>query len=306
MDFGYLPDLSAVDFRLPLDHPDTVRQLNLNARDVNLLPTVYIGAPQWTNKAWLGTYYPAAAKDKDLLFYYGQQFNTIELNTTYYRIPDEATITRWRTTVPAGFKFCPKFPQLISHEKQLVGAEDLTAAFCDAIMQLEENLGTCFLQLPPLFGPKSLPILEKYILSLPEALPLAIEFRNPDWFADFEAGREAFALLEACRVGTVLTDVAGRRDVLHMRLTTPTSFIRFNGYRLHPSDYTRIDAWVKKLKYWFQEGLQTAYFFVHQSRDENIPPLVHYLTEQLAEVCNIDLRNLCKPIVEEVQGKLFE
>ncbi len=305
MDFGYLPDIGNVDFRLPPDHPDTLRQLHINARDATKLPTVFIGAPQWTNKAWVGSYYPASAKEKDFLKYYGQQFNTIELNTTHYRIPDESLVSKWTDAVGPDFKFCPKFPQIISHEKQLTGAEDLTNAFCDSVLKMKENLGVSFLLLPPLFGPKSLPILEKFILSLPEALPLAIEFRHPDWFIDFEAAREAFALLEACRVGTVLTDVAGRRDVLHMRLTTSTAFVRFNGYRLHPSDYTRIDAWVKRLKVWFQEGLQTVYFFVHQSRDENIPPLVQYLIEQLALVCHIDLSYLCKPLPQEIQGKLF-
>ena len=59
MDFGFLPDLETVDFRLPPDHPDTMRQLNLNARDVAVLPAFYIGAPQWLNKEWVGTLYPA-------------------------------------------------------------------------------------------------------------------------------------------------------------------------------------------------------------------------------------------------------
>lgn len=307
MDFGYRSDISNIDFRLPPDHPDTLRQLHLNARDVTKLPTVYLGAPQWTNKAWIGSYYPAAAKEKDFLKHYARLFNTIELNTTYYRIPEASLIDRWREVVAdnPGFKFCPKFPQLISHEKQLTGAEDQTAAFCEAILSLKENLGVSFLQLPPAFGPKSLPVLEQFILSLPEALPLAVEFRHPDWFADFEAAREGFALLEACRVGTVLTDVAARRDVLHMRLTTPTLFVRFNGYHLHPSDFSRTDEWIRRLKFWFQEGLQTVYFFVHQVHFENIPPLAQHFIKQLGEVCNIDLSYLCKPLPQEVQGKLF-
>jgi uncharacterized protein YecE (DUF72 family) len=305
MDFGYLPDISTVDFRLPPDHPDTLAQLHYSARDVSRPPVFYIGAPQWVNKSWLGNLYPANAKEKDFLYHYARQFNTIELNSTHYGIPSEATISRWREAVTPEFKFCPKFPQLISHEKQLVGAEDLTTAFCDAILGLEENLGVSFLQLPPTFGPKSLPILEKFILSLPEVLPLAIEFRHPDWFSDFEAGREAFALLEACRVGTVFTDVASRRDVLHMRLTTPTVLLRFNGYKLQPSDYTRVDAWVKRFKIWFQEGLQTVYFFMHQHHAENIPPLVLYLIERLATVCHLDMSYLCKPLPQEIQGKLF-
>ena len=305
MDFGYLPDLSAVDFRLPPDHPDTRRQLHANARDVSQRPTVYLGCPVWHNKPWRGTYYPAKAPEKDFLHHYARQFNTIELNTTHYRIPDEGTIKRWREAVTPEFKFCPKFPQVISHEHQLVNTADLTDAFCSAILGLKENLGISFLQLPPTFGPKKLPILEQYLLSLPEALPLAVEFRHPDWFSDFEAGREAFALLEACRVATVLTDTAGRRDVLHMRLTTPTVLLRFNGYSLHPTDYTRVNAWVKRFKHWFQEGLQTIYFFMHQHHIEHAPTLLRYLIEELDKICHLDLSYLCKPLPREIQGKLF-
>jgi uncharacterized protein YecE (DUF72 family) len=113
-------------------------------------------------------------RDKAALLWYGKQFNTIELNSTHYHIPGPDTIDRWRQAVPADFRFCPKFPQLISHEAQLRSTQSLTATFCEAIAGLEEKLGDSFLQLPPGFGPNQLPDLEAFVQFVPETVPLAV------------------------------------------------------------------------------------------------------------------------------------
>jgi hypothetical protein len=105
-------------------------------------------------------------------------------------------------------------------------------------------------------------------------------------------------------IATVITDVAGRRDVLHQRLTSTTAFIRFNGYGLHPTDYTRIDAWVKCLNRWMDQGLQTVYFFIHQQNINHAPVLVNYLIDKLKQESGIEL-DKCKPIPQPVQGSLF-
>ncbi|WP_373330873.1 DUF72 domain-containing protein [Salmonirosea aquatica] len=68
----------------------------------------------------MGKIYPSNAKDKDFLYHYTRQFNTIELNMTHYQIPSDDTIDRWRDTAPEGFKYCPKWPQIISHDAQLL------------------------------------------------------------------------------------------------------------------------------------------------------------------------------------------
>ena len=131
MDFGKLQNIEQVDFTLPADHPDTQPLLIRNKQDEK--PDVYIGLPVWVNKAWVGNIYPATMREKDSLLWYARQFNTIELNSTHYHIPGDTTIERWRNSVPRGFKFCPKFPQLISHESALQNTQSMTAAFCEAI-----------------------------------------------------------------------------------------------------------------------------------------------------------------------------
>lgn len=302
MDFGKLSDISLVDFTLPPDHPDTLPFLQQFKRTEK--PQVYIGLPVWVNKSWVGSWYPAGMPEKDALHWYGKQFNTIELNSSHYHIPGQSTIERWLQVTPQGFKFCPKFPQLISHESQLRHTADLTAAFCSAIAGLEDKLGDSFLQLPPYFGPKQLPDLEAFVQFIPETIPFTVELRHPDWYIDNVASLELFEVLQKYKVGTVLTDVAGRRDVLHMRLTTPSAMVRFVGNSLHPTDYTRIDAWVQRLKVWFENGLQQLYFFVHEPDNTLAPDLALYLIKELNKVCNLDIK-LPKKFVQAVQGELF-
>ena len=304
MDFGKLLDISRIDFALPPDHPDTFSVLSRYRQAGEKKPEVYIGLPVWVNKAWVGAYYPTGMREKDSLLWYARQFNTIELNSTHYHIPGPDTIDRWRHAVPPGFTFCPKFPQLISHEGPLSRSLDLAATFCEAIAGLEDKLGCSFLQLPPGFGPKQLPDLENFVQYVPESVPLAVELRHPDWFTDHVASLELFEVLEKYRVSTVLTDVSGRRDVLHMRLTTPTAMVRFVGNGLHPTDYTRIEDWVARIKVWLDAGLQQLYFFVHEPDNTASPELATYLTEKLNQVCGLDLKPP-KKYVQAVQGELF-
>ncbi len=304
MDFGKLSDISRVDFRLPPTHPDTLPLLEQARTQAPVKPSVYVGMPVWVNKPWIGHYYPATMREKDSLLWYGKQFNTIELNSTHYHIPGPATIERWRQAVPQGFTFCPKFPQLISHEAQLSRSLDLSASFCEAIAGLEDKLGHSFLQLPPSFGPHQLKDLETFVQYVPESVPLHVELRHPDWFKDHVVSLELFEVLEKFRVGTVLTDVSGRRDVLHMRLTTPVAMVRFVGNALHPTDYSRIDAWVERLRQWFEAGLQQLYFFVHEPDNITSPDLAIYLMEQLNQVCGFDLKPP-KKYLQAKQGELF-
>ncbi|AKQ47224.1 hypothetical protein TH63_18780 [Rufibacter radiotolerans] len=302
MDFGRLSNISQVDFTLPEDHPATHQVLARAQRPTK--PSLYLGCPTWTNKSWLGTYYPDGAQDAQLLYWYGRQFNTLEMNTTHYRIPDATSINRWRQAVPTGFVFCPKLPQVISHDQLLRHVGEPTKLFCDAILGLEDRLGMAFLQLPPFFGPEDWPTLDQFLEQFPKEVPLAVEFRHEDWFKESPVTQQAFQTLEERSITTIMTDVAGRRDVLHMRLTTPVAMIRFNGYGLVPSDYTRLDAWAERIHQWLEEGLHRLYFFMHQPEVLDAPPALAYLMDQLEKRTCLSLPRPQK-VVQFVQGSLF-
>ena len=303
MDFGKLDDISKVDFSLPPDNLFTTKILN-NSICKSQNPQIKIGLTVWANKDWVGKIYPANAKEKDFLYYYSRQFNTIELNTTHYQIPSETTIRRWKEAVPANFKFCPKFPQIISHDKMLVGAESLTNEFCTNILGLGENLGTTFLQLSPTFEPKNLQNLEKFLKTLPENFPIAVEFRHQNWFKNPKIWQETSEILTNLNVGTVITDVSGRRDVLHQTLTTPILTLRFVGNELHETDFQRVDAWCNCLKNWFEKGLQTAYIFVHCGENKLAIELTKHWIQQLKKQIEVDLEEP-KILQKVVQGSLF-
>ena len=114
-------------------------------------------------------------------------------------------------------------------------------------------------------------------------------------------------LLAMAGHSTVITDVAGRRDVLHMYLTTPIAVIRFVGNNLHASDYKRIDDWVAQLQQWFAQGLQTVYFFVHQPNNLQAPALADYLVKQLNQQCRLALPTVhwYQTVTEVKQQSLF-
>lgn len=302
MDFGRLSDLRYVDFRLPPDHPGTAAVL-AQAAPVSA-PAVYVGCPIWTNKAWLGSYFPASAREADYLSHYARQYNSIELNTTHYRIPDATTVRKWRAAVPEGFRFCPKLPQSISHERELYNADDLTLTFCRAMLELGDALGMAFLQLPPHFGPERLARLERYLLDFPAAVPLAVELRHPAWFSDNGLRESVLEMLQALGKTLVISDVAGRRDVLHQRLTTPVAFIRFNGHGLVPTDYQRADAWAERLASWLAAGLHTVYFFIHQKDIMHSPIWTQYFLERLQQLTGLVVP-APRIIPQPVQGSLF-
>jgi uncharacterized protein YecE (DUF72 family) len=228
-------------------------------------------------KAWVGPWYPAGTKDKEFLLQYGQQFNTIEHNTTHYRIPDRATVLRWRDSVPADFRYCPKIPQTISHARDLGLHGPQIQFFCDAIRDLDEKLGCCFMQLPPYFSVQYLPALDRFLAFFSNTgIPLAIEVRHESFFQKNTALESLFQILQSHSVTTVITDVAGRRDVCHMGLTTGRVLVRFVGNGLHPTDYTRVDAWAERLAHWVANGLQEAYFFCHEPDNLLAPDLTAY------------------------------
>lgn len=298
MDFGKLADITNVDFSLPPNGP-----LYLSEPETSKLKT-FIGPPIWSNKAWLGKIYPHNAKDSDFLYHYAQQFNTIELNVTHYQIPSDQTIERWKSQVNDSFLFCPKFPQVISHERQLIGAKEFTDNFVSQVLKLQGNLGISFLQLPPYFGYNRLSVLLDYLKNLSSELQVAVEFRHPSWFEKIEHWENTVRNLAEIGVSTVITDVSGRRDVAHMSLSTDTLVLRFIANNLHPTDYSRSDEWVKRLEEWQANGLKKAYLFIHTEENIQAPELSNYWVEQLNDILNL---NLSPAVIqpEVVQGSLF-
>jgi uncharacterized protein YecE (DUF72 family) len=284
MKFGKVEHPELIDFSLPETHPDTIRVLSEVKKTKN--PSVFVGCAKW-NKTDLKGFYPRGTKDE--LEYYSRQFNSIELNATFYRQFPAEQFEKWYHKTPSNFKFFPKLGQEISHWKRLVGVEDVVNTYLYNASNLKEKLGTIFLQLHSNFSPKSFDKLHNFVVSWPKEVPLAVECRHTSWFTDEAISKDFYQLLEDNNIANVLVDTAGRRDMMHMRLTNNEAFVRYVGAN-HASDYDRLDEWVIRLKEWIEIGLANIHFFIHQNLEKESPLLAAHFIKRLNKEIGTQVR----------------
>jgi len=284
MKFGKVENPELVDFTLPKTPKETIDLLNKADKSDNF--EVYVGCAKW-NKQDLKNFYPP--KTKDELSYYSKQFNSIELNATYYRSPSKENVESWANKTPKDFKFFPKIPQSISHYGRLQNVTYKLNEYLDAVALFEEKLGMIFLQMHENFAPKDFEKLENFIQNFPKGYPLAVELRHEDWFSNEENFNRLVSLLEKHNISNIIVDTAGRRDMVHMRLTSNEAFVRFVGANI-PSDYERLDEWIETIKLWKAEGLQKLYFFIHQNLELESPMLAKYFIKKLNNDLDLDIR----------------
>lgn len=274
MKFGQVEDPSIIDFSIPATAKETFTLLE--AAPPHDPIEVYVGYPKW-NKLDLKGFYPRGTKDE--LSYYATQFNAIELNATFYNTPSKQQIETWRDKTPDHFKFFPKISQSISHYRRLLNCTEKVTDFVDSTVLFDDKLGMSFLQLIENFKPKDFDRLAHFLRTFPKGYPLAVEVRNVEWFKP-EISKAYYALLQETQKTNIIVDTPGRRDMMHMHLTTPTAFIRFVSSD-SPIDYIRLDEWISVLKEWKDAGLQQIYFFIHQKIEIDSPLLASYFIENL-------------------------
>ena len=153
----------------------------------------HLGCPVWANPQWAGFFYTRKAARAEFLPQYSGVFNTVEVSSTFYAIPPIETVRRWADEVQPGFRFCLKFPRVISHDKKLISVGYETSAFLELLKVLDEAdcLGPAFLQLGPNFSARDFPRLRAYLERLPKDFPYAVEVRHADYF---DGGRHESAL----------------------------------------------------------------------------------------------------------------
>ena len=297
MKFGSVESLIGIDLSLPADNNDTIKVLGDTATK---RMEVAVGCAKW-NKTDLKNFYPKGIKDE--LAYYSTQFNSIELNATFYQSYGREQFIKWKEKTPEGFKFFPKIPQSVSHLKRLIEVKSLVDEFCYSVAGLEEKLGMIFLQMHDNFKPKDFDRLEKFIKDFPKGVPLAVELRNTEWFNNITEINRVCELFKKNNVTNVLVDTAGRRDMIHMRLTTPVAFVRYVGAN-HASDYDRLEPWVDRIATWKKAGLKELYFFIHQNHELESPLLSAFFIEKLNKKLNLKLHIPEKPTAQK-PGSLF-
>ncbi|WP_448103488.1 DUF72 domain-containing protein [Pedobacter panaciterrae] len=296
MDYGKVleSEIPVIDFKLPPDGAQTLKTLNGLTKAIK--PELYVGASKWGRKDWLGVLFPVKTKEANFLFEYAKIFDSIELNAVFYSIPSADLVEKFRRKVEnagnTNFKFFPKISRTISHIKRLEDCVVPTQLFLENISRLGDMLGPCFLQMGDNFGPKNFLKLESYLKGLPTDQLFFCEVRHEEWFSNPIVRRQYFSMLAENRIGAVITDTAGRRDVAHMELSTPEVFIRFvavGGNHLEV-DFARIDDWVSRIKQWLDKGLQKAHFMINPIDELNTPELAWYAVDRFNKELNANLR----------------
>jgi len=302
MEFGRVEEheLNGVDFSLPAE-PSFNKQILPGKKSSS--SKVYIGCAKWGRLEWVGKIYPDKTKEKDFLQHYVQHYNSIELNATHYKIYGARGIERWKEKAAGkDFLFCPKMYNGITHFGKLTGKDFLLNEFLRGVVAFEEHLGPIFIQVSDAFSPKRKEELFTFLKSLPTDIQFFLEVRHLDWFKN-DTAKKLFETLHSLNMGAVITDTAGRRDCAHMHLTLPKTFIRYVGNSLHPTDFTRIDAWIERMKYWLNNGINDIYFFMHMHNEATSPELTVYLVDKINAACGL---NLIKPkFVGNNQPKFF-
>lgn len=281
MEFGKRSNVDHVDWSLPEDDPVSAGFLRSRSNSCKL--GLFFGAPAWSHAEWVGRLYPPGIKAAQYLSYYSSYFTTIELNTTHYRIPTAEQTEKWKAQVPAEFVFCPKIFQGISHGRGGLSNSALLSQWLEFLDHLGPHAGPSFLQLPPTFAYSDKAELFDFLKRWPDARELSLEFRHPSWFRQ---GRLLPALVEYLQsrgIGLVITDVAGRRDVLHVSISSDFVLLRFIGNRLHPSDFTRAAGWTSRFLRWQETGLRRLYLFIHQPDGAHVPEMTSFFLKTLTE-----------------------
>lgn len=241
---------------------------------------VYVGCAKW-NKNDLKNFYPHGVQSE--LAYYATQFNSVELMQTFYHLHPPENFDDWYGKVPDNFRFCPALNRSISHFRKLKDVKELVEQNMANMSHLREKLGMTYLQMADNFSPNDFDRVVEFAENWTYDVPLAIEFRHKDWYSDADVSSKLYNLLEIHGFTHILIDTAGRRDLMHMRLTTPVAFIRWVGANVPQIDRSRLDDWVERIAQWKEAGLQKLFFFVHEHENRESPALAAHFIKRLNE-----------------------
>lgn len=260
----------------------------------------YTGCAVWAFNGWSGSFYPEGSRPGDFLKLYCDRMTAVEGNTTFYAQPSQATIRRWAATMPNYFRFCPKLPQIYSHQGALTPLISEALRFLQSLNPLGDRLGPVMLQLPPSYSPQQLPDLCAFLTAWPrQGHPIGVEVRHPDWFhpphsdvlnqmlTDLGVGR---VLLDSRPIYDGMTDplidpqIASERKKPRVPLqpvvTADFAMVR---YISHPDLATNdpyFCQWVRLIQQWLQ-AQKTVYWFAHCPQEAKSPAVAREVYHRL-------------------------
>lgn len=218
--------------------------------------SVFIGTSGWSYKHWKGIFYPEKLRNNEYLEYYSKSFNTVELNSTFYRLPIKNVFKNWHEKTPKSFHFSAKLSRYITRNLRLKDAKEPLANFMDNSLTLGEKLSVVFAQLPGNFK-KDKKRLGDFLKLLKRKGRFAFEFRHISWFDE-----EIYETLRGQNLGIVIAD--SDRWPSKEVITSNFIYLRFHGrnglYSGNYSDST-LSIWAKKIKDWKNSGYDIYAYF---------------------------------------------
>jgi len=216
---------------------------------------LYIGTSGWNYNHWRGVFYPEELPQSKWLEYYTSHFDTVEVNNSFYRLPEKKTFEGWRRQTPADFAFCIKASRYLTHIKRLAEPEEPLERLLEHAGGLEEKLNVVLYQFPPNWK-LHLDRLEHFLSILPPHPRSAFEFRDDRWQCE-----EVWALLSKYKVAYCVMSSPGLP--LHLRTTCGYSYIRMHsGGEDTEGDYTteHLREWAEQIRAMLQHGDVYVYF----------------------------------------------
>ena len=190
------------------------------------------GCSGWSYKDWQGIFYPKQLAAKDYLRFYSGVFDCVEIDSSFYRVPNQYMVSQWKGNTPASFQFCPKLPKKITHESKLVNVEPSLVYFYSVLSKLGPKLGPIAIQLPPSIKLEThMDVMKRFLAQLRPEFRHAIEFRHKSWFTS-----EVYRLLEANNVAMVWalnqyleTPAEVTADFAYLRMVGDRELTEFTG-----------------------------------------------------------------------------
>lgn len=266
-----------------------------------MIKRYHIGLTQWGYKEWKGSFFREETRPDEFLKQYASVFNTVEGNTTFYRVPDKETVIRWAEQVPDGFHFCFKFPQSVTHFRQLNDVEDEVLSFMELFNPIREKTGPFHIQLGPNFSFEQIGKLEVLFEYLPAHFSYALEVRHPDFFDKGKKENEFEQLLKRYSVSRVVFDTRRLHSlqnqepsVLEAQERKPKTPVRFHSTSFFPfirfvgaNDILNNEAYLKEWAIitanWIKDG-KHPYLFIHSPDTRFAPEIARFFHSELSKL----------------------
>jgi uncharacterized protein YecE (DUF72 family) len=214
---------------------------------------IWTGTSGYNYPEWKGSFYPAGLATAKMLPYYAARFSTVEINYTFYRMPNEKTIAGWVAQTPPTFRFTLKAPRSITHDRRLKDCAELVRGFCQVASGLGPQLGALLFQLPPNFK-RNLDLFDAFLDTLPPKVTAAFEFRNDSWLDD-----SVYERLRARNLALCIADSAERGTPLIQTADYGYFRLRDEGYQ--PDDLVR---WAAEVRARTSTWRETFVYFKHE------------------------------------------